>query len=145
MIKCRPTGEKPKINKVEEQIIDELNNRLKDHVTALAGVIGERNVFIFENLQKSARYINIFWQNLGYEVKTQSFLSEGHSCENLSIEIPGKEKTEETILLGAHYDSVVGSPGANDNGSAVASLLETSRLFRHTTPKKTVRFGGIRQ
>jgi len=139
MMKFRPTIERPKINKGEKQRIDELGNRLKDHVTFLAETIGERNLFIPENLHKAAFYIHTFWQNLGYEVKKQAFLVEGLSCENLSIEIPGKEKPEEIILLGAHYDSVVGSPGANDNGSAVASLLEISRLFSHQPQKKTVR------
>lgn len=139
MMKFRPTVERPKINKREKQSIDELGNRLKDHVTFLAETIGERNLFIPENLHKAACYIHTFWQNLGYEVKKQAFLVEGLSCENLSIEIPGKERPEEIILLGAHYDSVVGSPGANDNGSAVASLLEISRLFSHKPQKKTVR------
>ena len=139
MMKFRPTVERPKINKREKQSIDELGNRLKDHVTFLAETIGERNLFIPENLHKAACYIHTFWQNLGYEVKKQAFLVEGLSCENLSIEIPGKERPEEIILLSAHYDSVVGSPGANDNGSAVASLLEISRLFSHKPQKKTVR------
>jgi|WetSurMetagenome_2_1015567.scaffolds.fasta_scaffold81639_3 hypothetical protein len=139
MMKFRPTVERPKINKGEKQRIDELGNRLKDHVTFLAETIGERNLFIPENLHKAAFYIHTFWQNLGYEVKKQAFLVDGLSCENLSIEIPGQERPEEIILLGAHYDSVVGSPGANDNGSAVASLLEISRLFNHQPQKKTVR------
>ena len=138
-MKFKPTVEIPKINKGEKQKIDKLGNRLKEHVTALAGAIGERNLFIPENLHKAACYIHTFWQNLGYEVKKQAFLVEDLSCENLSIEIPGKEKPEEIILLGAHYDSVVGSPGANDNGSAVASLLEISRLLSHKPQKKTVR------
>jgi hypothetical protein len=139
MMKFRPTVERPKINKGEKQRIDELGNRLKDHVTALAEAIGERNLFIPENLHKAACYIHTFWQNLGYEVKKTGFFVEGLSCENLSIEMPGKEKPEEIILLGAHYDAVVGSPRANDNGSAVVSLLEISRLFSHKPQNKTVR------
>ena len=139
MMKFTPTVERPKINKDEKQIIDELGSRLKDHVTALAGTIGERNLFISDNLYKAAQYIHTFWQHLGYEVKKQTFLVESLSCENLSVEIPGTEKSGEIILLGAHYDSVVGSPGANDNGSAVASLLEISRLFSHKPQNKTVR------
>ena len=139
MMKFRPTIERSKINKGEKQKIDELSNRLKEHVTALAGAIGERNLFIPKNLHKAAFYIYTFWQNLGYEVNKQAFLVKGLPCENLSIEIPGKEKSKEIILLCAHYDSAVGSPGANDNGSAVASLLEISRIFSHKPQKKTVR------
>jgi len=87
MMKFRPTVERPKINKRGKQKIDELGNRLKDHVTFLAETIGERNLFIPENLHKAACYIHTFWQNLGYEVKKQAFLVEGLSCENLSIRI----------------------------------------------------------
>jgi Zn-dependent M28 family amino/carboxypeptidase len=44
------------------------------------------------------------------------------------------------LLLGAHYDSVVGSPGANDNASGVAALLEISRMFQALEPELTVHF-----
>ena len=43
-------------------------------------------------------------------------------------------------VLAAHYDSSPGSPGANDNASGVAALLELSRLFLASSPKRTLRF-----
>ncbi|WP_200875051.1 M28 family peptidase [Methylomarinum vadi] len=46
-------------------------------------------------------------------------------------------------MIGAHYDSVLGSPGANDNGSGVAALLELSRLFKEVTPKIGLRFAAF--
>jgi Zn-dependent M28 family amino/carboxypeptidase len=49
-------------------------------------------------------------------------------------------RRNEILLLGAHYDSVVGSPGANDNASGVAALLEISRMFQALEPALTVRF-----
>jgi Zn-dependent M28 family amino/carboxypeptidase len=49
----------------------------------------------------------------------------------------------EIILLGANYDSVSGSPGANDNGSGVAALLELSRLFSKVAPARTLRFAAF--
>ncbi|MGQ0593627.1 MAG: M28 family peptidase [Gammaproteobacteria bacterium] len=52
----------------------------------------------------------------------------------------GHGKAREIILIGAHYDSVRGSPGANDNASGVAALLELSRLFAELKPDRTVRF-----
>ena len=139
MMKFQPKAERPKMNKRVEQITDELKNQLKGHVNILAGEIGERNLFIPDNLNKAALYIRRFWQSLGYEVYSQPFVVKGLKCENLNIEIPGTEKPEEILLLGAHYDSVVGSPGANDNGSAVAALLEISRLFNLKPQEKTVR------
>jgi Zn-dependent M28 family amino/carboxypeptidase len=61
-------------------------------------------------------------------------------CLNLEVTRRGKAKPDEIILVGAHYDSVEGSSGANDNGSGVAALLELSRAFVALTPDRTVRF-----
>lgn len=58
-------------------------------------------------------------------------------CE---VEIPGSSATEEIVILGAHYDSAIGSPGANDNASAVAALLEIARLFSTQQCRRTLRF-----
>src|SRR6185437_3258892 len=52
----------------------------------------------------------------------------------------GTQRPSEIIEIGAHYDSVVGCPGANDNGSGTATVLELARLMAHTKPKCTVRF-----
>jgi Zn-dependent M28 family amino/carboxypeptidase len=114
--------------------------RLKAHVDVLAGVIGEHNIFHPQALQAVADYIKHEWRNQGYEVVVQEFDVNGVCCANMEVTCPGSSREEEIILLGAHYDSVRGSPGANDNGSGVAALLELSRLFTQTTPKMTVRF-----
>ena len=63
--------------------------------------------------------------------------------ENLEVTRPGKAKPDEIILIGAHYDTVPGSPGANDNASGVAALLELSRGFALRTPGRSVRFVGF--
>jgi Zn-dependent M28 family amino/carboxypeptidase len=52
----------------------------------------------------------------------------------------GTEEPDRVIVVGAHYDSVVGSPGADDNASGVAVLLELARLHAETRFRKTVRF-----
>ena len=52
----------------------------------------------------------------------------------------GHARQREILLIGAHYDTVPGSPGANDNGSGVAVLLEISRLFASVEPALTIRF-----
>jgi Zn-dependent M28 family amino/carboxypeptidase len=141
MVNIRPiTNKRPKINKDANQIIYTLESRLRRHVVFLAQEIGERNVSLPANLNKAADYIHKYWQENGYEVKLQTYPVFGVECVNLSVEIPGKEKPAEIILIGAHYDSVNGSPGANDNGSAVAALLEISRLFNQRPQKRTVRF-----
>ncbi|MGH8647470.1 MAG: M28 family peptidase, partial [Gammaproteobacteria bacterium] len=62
----------------------------------------------------------------GYRVVSQSYDARGVHSENLEVTLPGVSRPSEIILIGAHYDSVRGSPGANDNASGVAALLELS-------------------
>lgn len=117
-----------------------LQRQLSKHVHTLAGDIGERNIFHPRALAAAADYIQQEWQQQGYEVETQSYQVKGIDCANLEITRPGSSSDEPLILIGAHYDSVQGSPGANDNGSGVAALLELSRMFATITPKTRVRF-----
>ena len=116
-----------------------LTDRLRTHVAALAVEIGERNVFRPRSLHAAADYIRGEWAAMGYQVAAQSYLAEGIQSENLEITLPGKTKPSEIILIGAHYDSVRGSPGANDNASGVAALLEIGRVFARFTPERSVR------
>lgn len=58
---------------------------------------------------------------------------------NLIVEIPGRTKPNEVILVGAHFDAVAGSPGADDNGTGVAALLELAAVLRGRPMERTVR------
>jgi len=107
---------------------------LRAHVQTLAGDIGERNVFRPGTLARAADYIERVWRSQGYGVTRQDC---GNGCQNLEISRPGNS---EIIVIGAHYDSVAGSPGANDNASAVAALLELSRVLAAHTTRRTVRW-----
>ncbi|MGR9108548.1 MAG: M28 family peptidase, partial [Gammaproteobacteria bacterium] len=91
-------------------------------------------------LQAAEDYITRTWEGQGYAVTRQTYEVHGIECANLEITLRGSTLPEEIILLGAHYDSVRGSPGGNDNGSGVAALLELSRLFANTHPNVTLRF-----
>jgi Zn-dependent M28 family amino/carboxypeptidase len=77
---------------------------------------------------------------MGYQVKAQSYQARGVRCENLDVTCEGQSEPGEIILIGAHYDTVPGSPGANDNATGVAALLEISRSFTQRTPARSVRF-----
>ena len=114
--------------------------RLRPHVVDLAGSIGEHNIYHPEALNAAAAYITGQWRQQGYSVRKQSYDVQGLECSNLEITCPGKKHGDEVVLIGAHYDSVLGSPGANDNGSGVAALLELSRLFREVRPTVSLRF-----
>ena len=115
-------------------------SRLRAHVETLAVAIGERNVLQPEALHAAAEYIEQQLHAQGYGVARQVYRAKGVESANLEATRSGSKWSNEVILIGAHYDSVVGSPGANDNASGVAALLEISRRFRDIRPERTVRF-----
>ena len=117
-----------------------LAERLESHVRMLAENIGERNVNHPDALAEAAAYIGNVWQEQGYRVTPQSYDVEGIPCSNLEVTHRGIKHPEQILLIGAHYDSVSGSPGANDNGSGVAALLEIARLLKDIETDCTVRF-----
>lgn len=119
---------------------DVSSQRLRTHVERLAGQIGERNVSRPEALCAAADYIETEWRRQGYQVVPRWYDLSGTQWANLEVSRPGNTRPDEILLIGAHYDSVMGSPGANDNASGVAALLELSRLFADITPALTVRF-----
>ena len=110
------------------------------HVEELAGKIGERNVFCPTALQAAASYIEHEWEQQGYAVRRLAYHVSGVRCLNLEITRSGGARQREILLIGAHYDTVAGCPGANDNTSGVSALLELSRLFACIEPALTVRF-----
>jgi Zn-dependent M28 family amino/carboxypeptidase len=115
-------------------------DQLRRHVQHLAGTIGERNVYRPQALHAAEDYIRETWRGQGYDVVPQEYTVVGVRSANLEITRRGTVHPAEIILVGAHYDSVPGSPGANDNASGIAALLELSRLFAHATPARTLRF-----
>jgi len=100
-----------------------LRDELRRHVQQLGGEIGERNVRHLRQLRAAADYVAEVFTNAGYRVQRQGYTVQDERCENLEVEIRGREQAEEIVVVGAHYDSPGGSPGANDNASGVASLL----------------------
>jgi len=118
---------------------NDISSKLHSHVFMLAGEIGERNIWLPQNLNAAADYIEKVWKEQKFIVQRQIYEARGVESANLIIEIPGTSLSREIILVGAHYDSVLGSPGANDNGTGVAALLEISRLLAGTKSARTVR------
>ena len=113
---------------------------LQAYVHALAGEIGERNLFHYDRLVQAAEYIRLTLTDARYEVRGQTFEVEGKVCENIEAVLPGTDRPDEILVIGAHYDSVKGSPGANDNATGVAAMLALARVFAGTPFSRTVRF-----
>ncbi len=102
-----------------------LRDELAADVKALAGNIGERNIEHYAELRAAAEFIERSFANAALQTRRDGYEVEGKVCENIEAEIAGT--SGEIVVIGAHYDSVAGSPGANDNGSGVAALLALAR------------------
>ena len=114
--------------------------RVRTHVHTLAGDIGERNLFRPLALHRAAAYIERVWREQGYAVTRHEYTVQGETSANLEVTREGTNPSAGILIVGAHYDSVIGSPGANDNGSGVSALLEIARHFSTYAPARTVRF-----
>ncbi len=116
-----------------------LQGRLRSHVEMLAGTIGERNYRQHDNLERSAAYIEGQFKLAGLPIRSLPYEAAGIQVRNIEAEIRGSAATPAVLIVGAHYDSVINSPGANDNASGVAALLELARLFNPGEVKQTLR------
>lgn len=112
---------------------------LQRHVTQLAGQIGERHLWRPQQLEQAAAYIEEQFRAAGCRTHDQTYAVQNQAVRNLIAEIPGCDRPEDIVVIGAHYDSVIGTPGANDNGSGVAVLLELARQFCASAPSRTLR------
>ncbi len=130
------SGELPPLDADETKLARELEHAVR----ALAGEIGERNLERYDELQQAGAFIAKALNDAGYEVERQSYEMDRRIYQNLIAELTGGRNREEIVVVGAHYDTVPGSPGANDNGSGVAGLLALARRFVGSAPERTLRF-----
>ncbi|MFA9477719.1 M28 family peptidase [Phycisphaerales bacterium AB-hyl4] len=118
----------------------ELRDRLAEHVRALAEGIGERNMNAEGSLAEAAAYVSDAFREVGYTPERHTYSVDGESVENIIAEVPGTDTPERIVVVAAHYDTVPGSPGANDNASGVAALIELARHFQDRPQPVTLRF-----
>ena len=110
---------------------------LKGHVENLQF---DRNPYDhFHELEKAAQYIYNEFSKVGLRVWKESFQWEGKRFNNIVAEKIGFGSPDKIFILGAHYDSAPGSPGADDNASAIAVLLEVARNIQGVHLGSTLR------
>lgn len=117
-----------------------LRDNLKVHVEMLAGQIGERNMQHYDSLNRAADYIRQTLEQREYKVSEDTYQVAGKTARILYTTLEGTKNRTEPFVVGAHYDSVEGSPGANDNGSGVAAVLELARIMKSESPERTMLF-----
>ena len=120
-------------------ILKEIEANLETIVRFLSERIGPRSYKDIEELNKTADYLEEKMISFGCNVKRQSFIFTGNTYHNIIGELRGDEGSE-MLVIGAHYDTVPGTPGADDNASGIAGLLELARLNTLSPSSKTVRF-----
>lgn len=115
---------------------------LEESVKYLADTIGERHYVAYANLNKAADYITQRFQQLGYTVAVMPYAIGGRVYRNIIAEQARGNPSQPTVLIGAHYDSCF-NPGADDNASGVAGLLELARLLKDRDLKSPVKFAAF--
>lgn len=114
---------------------------LYKHVEYLSVKIGDRHLWKEGSLESTADYVESAFASYGYAPQRQTFSCHGKSVSNVIAEKKGTG--EEAVVVGAHYDTMPGTPGADDNASAVASLLELAKLLREGSNQKTYLFAAF--
>jgi hypothetical protein len=108
-----------------------LIDALKTHINA---IVGERNAHAQgAALDRTAAYIESQLTRMGHTVQSQWFEVDGIRVRNLAVVIPGSAKGP-VVVVGAHYDTARFTPGADDNASGVAALIEIARAAKSTQP-----------
>ncbi len=114
--------------------------RLRNHVEVLALEIGDRHVSQgTARLDRTAEYIRHNFESYGCAVSELQYGDETQQFRNICVELPGQTRPAEIIVMGAHYDTVVGSPGADDNSSGIAALLVLADMLKGATLGRTIR------
>ena len=103
--------------------------RLRAHITAIAS--RPHNVRHYDELEKVASYIERELAAVGHLPRAQTYKVDRRDVRNIEtiIEAVDPVRARGTIVVGAHYDSFGDAPGANDNGSGTAAVLELARLL----------------
>ncbi len=115
--------------------------RIRDHIRTLEGI--RHPLVDLEALERAADHISAVLESLAYQVTEHHFTEGDREYRNIIATRSGTRCPEERILVIAHYDTVAISPGADDNASGVAVLLELATVLQPFSFECTVQFVGI--
>jgi Zn-dependent M28 family amino/carboxypeptidase len=120
-----------------------LRTALREHVNALTVDIGSRTPLNGNGLVRAANYIHSVFEEAGLSVSEQDYTYCDQRVTNVLATAPTTAGASVYYLVGAHYDTVPGTPGADDNASAVAVMLELARRLRQERLKAPVLFAAF--
>jgi Zn-dependent M28 family amino/carboxypeptidase len=116
-------------------------DRIRRHIRALEGV--RHPVAAPEALERAADYVSASLGTLGYEMAEHHFPDHGRLFRNIIATRGGIGRFQERVAVLAHYDTVAGSPGADDNASGVAVMLEVATMLAQFRFERTIHFIGV--
>ncbi|MBI4863792.1 MAG: M28 family peptidase [Candidatus Riflebacteria bacterium] len=123
--RCRDDGT---VGKPPKELL-EIETRLKASVHHLAQTIGKRSFQQFQSLERAADWIVECWKGQGLRPTEHTYIGMWKlRFRNLEVDVAGPAGAP-IVIVGAHYDSMFETPGADDNASGVAALLEISRAL----------------
>jgi hypothetical protein len=117
-------------------VMDQVAGQLQRHVETLAGFIGSRSIYQPDKLLAAQNYIEQEFASMGLEVRLQEYEAYGESTANIIAHSRSFDPSSPALILGAHFDTVQNTPGADDNASGVAVLLESARLLMDYYPDR---------
>lgn len=118
----------------------EIAERARRIVTELSTRFPSRNGLNPPALLGAAEFVESEFRRLGFEVESQQYFAHGVPVRNIAVVKQGANPAKPCIVLGAHYDSVIGTPGADDNASGVAAVLELARLMKDCSNQRSIHF-----
>ncbi|MBM4274157.1 MAG: M28 family peptidase [Deltaproteobacteria bacterium] len=134
---CLATDNYPKTMDLNR---DEIRTNLAAHLRYLSKDLGDRSIYNPKNLKAAEDYVFENLTRMGYTPRRQTFICERQEVSNV---IAGDQSSQGYYILGAHFDTVYGTPGADDNASGVAVLLEVARLAKSMAPPRPWTFIGF--
>jgi hypothetical protein len=132
----------------DPKTLSPLATRLRGHVVALAGDIGERDAYARDKQLRARDYIHAQFRRMGYAPENREYparwipgVKNGTPFYNVEavLALPPADRGAAWVV-GAHYDTAAGTPGADDDTSGVAVLLEAARLLKGRRPARDIRF-----
>lgn len=128
------------VQPVPKEQTPEIAARAKRIVETLSIEFPSRAGMFGKNLERAAKFIENEFQSLGFDVIEQPYRVHSEETKNLIVEKPGFNNSNPQLILGAHYDTVPGTPGADDNASGIAGLLELARLLKDYPNRRPMQF-----
>jgi Zn-dependent M28 family amino/carboxypeptidase len=109
-------------------------------VEVLAGEYPSRHGSNPRVLEGAASFIEHEFASLGYEVQSEWYECGGERVRNIVAEKKGEHPERPCIVVGAHYDTVAGTPGADDNATGIAGTIELARLLKARPNNRSIKF-----